>query len=420
MTGLAPLPGSPAGIRIVADRLEATSARLGALARVLARLRHGVTWEGPAGDALGARLADVAPLLDAVAARLGGAVAPLRALAHAMEEAQAVIDVAIRSEREAEHAYLALEDRAYALVATGATEDDPALLVLRHLQREQVRARASAQADHRAAADRFREADARCARVLRALVVDEVADPATYRVLAGASSVGHDLASAGVLSAVAPQLRPLAAAGEAVGMSADAALLVAYDEGDVATWGSAVALSATGGAGAALRRGAVAGAEHTARGAVRTRHLTTAQRLALGVAHEARARRDAVRAALADSPGRGTPSALTGGPVVRAPGVAPGGATGLLPRARDVARAGAARARAATTAGLDRAFRDDWRLATANGPAAQQLYVGGASLQLAAGAAGAASSTVTSTVGGRGTAPTAATTPTAEAGKTSR
>jgi hypothetical protein len=95
--------------------------------------------------------------------------------------------------------------------------------------------------------------------------------------------------------------------------------------------------------------------------------------------------------------------------------VAPGGATGLLPRARDVARAGAARARAATTAGLDRAFRDDWRLATANGPAAQQLYVGGASLQLA----GAAGSTVTSTVAGRGTPPTA-TTPTAEAGKTGR
>ncbi len=419
MTGLAPLPGSPAGVRIVADRLDATSARLGALARVLARLRHGVTWEGPAGGALGARLADVAPLLDAVAARLGGAVVPLHALAGAMEEAQAVIAVALRSEREAEHAYLALEDRAYALVATGATEDDPALLVLRHLQREQVRAQATAQADHRAAAERFREADARCARVLRALAVDAVADPATYRLLAGASSVGHDLASAGVLSAVAPQLRPLAAAGEAVGVSADAALLVAYDEGDWATWGGAVALSATGGAGAALRRGAVAGAEHTARGAVSTRHLTTAQRVALGVAHEARARRDAVRAALADSPGRGTPSALTGGPVVRAPGVAPGGATGLLPRARDAARAGAARARAATTAGLDRAFRDDWRLATANGPAAQQLYVGGASLQLAS-AASAASSAVTSNVAGRGTAPTAATTPTAEAAKTGR
>ena len=66
-----------------------------------------VTWEWPGRDALGARLADVAPLLDAVAARLGGAVAPLHALAYAMEEAQAVIAVAIRSEREAEHAYLA-------------------------------------------------------------------------------------------------------------------------------------------------------------------------------------------------------------------------------------------------------------------------------------------------------------------------
>ena len=415
MTGLAPLPGDPAGVRLVADRLDSTGRRLAALARVLARLRHGATWDSPAGDALGARIAGVAPVLDAVACRLGGAVAPLHALAHAMEEAQAVIAIAVRAELEAEHAYAALEDRAYALVVAGLTEDDPDLLVVRHLQREQAEAQVSARADHRAAAGRFREADARCARTLRALAADDVADSTTYRLLAGASSVGHDLETLGAVSAVAPQLRPLAAAGEALGMTGDAALLVAYGEGDWATLGSAVALAATGGAGAVLRRGAVAGAQHTPQGAVGTRHLTTAERVALGVAHEARARRDAVRAALADPPARGTPSALTGGPAVRAPRPAPQ-AAGLVPRARDVARASAARARAAATAGVDRAFRDDWRLATANGPAAQQLYAAGASLQVASTATGAA----TSHVAARGTSPAAASAPSAEAGPSGR
>ncbi len=127
-----------------------------------------------AGEQFGVRLRDVVPVLDAVAARLGGAVAPLRALADALEEAQAVIAVAVRVEREADTAYAVLEDRAYALVAAGSAEDDPALLLVRHLQQEQVRVQAGARARHGAAAERFREADARCARVLRSLSVDEV------------------------------------------------------------------------------------------------------------------------------------------------------------------------------------------------------------------------------------------------------
>ena len=179
-----------------------------------------------------------------------------------------------------------------------------------------------------------------------------------------------------------PELRPVAAAGEAVGVAADTALLVAYDEGDWGELGSSAALMATGGMGAVLRRGAVAGAERTAQGAVSTRYLTTRQRVALGAAAEARARRDALRAALDVPPARGTPTALTGGPAVgtvRAPVVA---ASGLAAGVIDAARAGAARGRAAAAAQLDRAFRDDWRLATTNGPTAQRLYTGGASLQV--------------------------------------
>ena len=381
MSGLPPLPGNPGGVRVVAERLAATSRRLDALGRVLARLRDGATWEGVAGEEFGVRLGDAVPVLDAVAVRLGGAVAPLRALADALEEAQAVIAVAVRVEREAAQTYAVLEDRAYALVTAGSGDDDPALRLVRHLQREQVRVQAGARARHDAAAERFRVADARCARVLRSLSVDEVADSAPYRLLAAASTFGHDLATVGIAAAVVPELRPVAAAGEAVGVAADTALLVAYEEGDWAELGSSAALMATGGLGAVLRRGAVAGAERTAPGAVATRRLTTRQRLALGAAAEVRARRDAVRAALDAPPARGTPTALTGGPAVRTVR-APAGTSGLVAGVRDAARTGAARGRAAAAAQLDRAFRDDWRLATANGPAAQRLYTAGASLHV--------------------------------------
>ena len=149
VTGLPPMPGNPGGVRVVADRLHATARRLDALGRVLARLRDRATWEGVAAEQFGVRLRAVVPVLDAVAARLGGAVAPLRALADALEEAQAVIGVAVRDENDADHAYAVLEDRAYALVAAGSGEDDPALLLVRHLQQEQVRVQAGARARHR-------------------------------------------------------------------------------------------------------------------------------------------------------------------------------------------------------------------------------------------------------------------------------
>ena len=123
MTGLPPLPGHPGAVRLLADRLASTAQRLSALAAVLARLRDGATWDGPAGEAFGARLREMGPVLDAVAVRLGGAAAPLRALAAAMEEAQAVVTAAVLDVDEAEHAYAVLEDRAAALVSAGVGEE---------------------------------------------------------------------------------------------------------------------------------------------------------------------------------------------------------------------------------------------------------------------------------------------------------
>ena len=66
MSGLPPLPGHPGAVRLLADRLASTATRLSALASVLARLRDGATWDGPAGEAFGARLREVGPVLEAV------------------------------------------------------------------------------------------------------------------------------------------------------------------------------------------------------------------------------------------------------------------------------------------------------------------------------------------------------------------
>lgn len=392
MTGLPPLPGHPGAVRLLADRLASTAQRLSALAAVLARLRDGATWDGPAGEAFGARLREVGPVLDAVAMRLGGAAAPLRGLAAAMEEAQTVIAAAVLDVDEAEHAYAFLEDRAVALVSAGAGEGNPETLVVRHLQIEQVELQRVARARHAAAAERFREADARCAGVLRTLSVDGIADSLPYRVLAGVSSAGHDLATLAPVATVVPELKPVVTVADGAAVAADAALLAAYGEGDAGQLAAAAGLTAAGAFGGALRLGATAGAERTATGVVSTVRLTAQQRLAVGVVRQARARRDALRATLRVPLQRGTPSAVLGGPAPRSlanQGSGLGLGSGLtLPavatRLGEGARRAAAGAHAAARARVDRAFLDDWRLVTANGAQAQRMYAAGATLEVGA------------------------------------
>jgi hypothetical protein len=377
-------------VRLLADRLASTAQRLSALAGVLARLRDGATWDGPAGQAFGARLREHGPVLDAVAVRLGGAAAPLRALAAAMEEAQAVIEAAVLDLDEAEHAYAVLEDRAAALVSTGVGEGSPELLVVRHLQVEQVEAGLTARARHAVAAERFRQADATCAAVLRALGTDGIADPLPYRVLAGVSGAGHDVATLAPVGAVVPELRPVVAVADGAAVAADAALLAAYREGDAAQLAVGAGLGAAGTVGGALRLGATAGAERTAAGVVSSATLTARQRVAVGVVSEARARRDALRASFRVPPARGTPSAVLGGPPPRSSALG-GGVLGrgltvpaLVDRLGAGARRAVAGANAAARRRVDRAFLEDWRLATANGPQAQRMYAAGATLEVAA------------------------------------
>ncbi|HET7823478.1 MAG TPA: hypothetical protein VFL10_18290 [Ornithinibacter sp.] len=393
MSGLPPLPGHPGAMRLLADRLASTAQRLSALAAVVARLRDGATWDGPAGEAFGARLREVGPVLDAVARRRGGAAAPLRVLAAAMEEAQAVIGASMLDVAEAEHAYAVLEDRAAALVGAGADEGSAELLVVRHLQVEQVEAQRVARARHAAASERFRAADARCATVLRTLSIDDIADPLTYRVLAGVSSAGHDVATLGPVATVVPELKPVVALADGAAVVADAALLVAFDEGDAGRLAVGAGLAATGAFGGVLRLGSTAGAERTAAGVVSTARLTARQRLAVGVVQQARARRDALRASFRVPPARGTPSAVLGGPAPRPSALTgPGPGRGLsvpavVNRLRIGARQTAVGARAAARQRVDRAFLDDWRLATANGRQAQRMYAAGATLEVASTAA---------------------------------
>jgi uncharacterized protein YukE len=369
-------------VRLLADRLTTTAQRLSRLAAVLARLRDGATWDGPAGDAFGHRLREVAPVLDAVAGRLGGAAAPLRVLADAMEEAQAVVATAVLDLDEADHAYAVLEDRAAGLVGAGVSEHSPALLVVRHLQLEQVEAQRVARARHAAAAERFREADRRCAAMLRRLSLDDVADSLAYRLLAGLSTAGHDLATLGAVAAVVPELRPVVAVADGVAVGADALLLAAYDEGDAGQLALGAGLATAGAAGGAVRAGATAGAHRTATGAVSTTRLSARQRLALGALREARARRDAVRASFRVPAERGTASALLGGPTPRSRARSGTGAGSGGARLGEDARRVVVRARALARERVNRAFLDDWRLATANGPQAQRMYVAGATLEV--------------------------------------
>lgn len=383
---LAPLPGNPEGIRLLADRLTTSSRRTAAITGVLARLRGGATWVSTAGEAFGARLGEVPPVMDAVSARLGGAAGPLRVLADVMEEAQRVVEGAIRDDSDAQATYAVLEDRAYALVSTGLGEDSPDVLVVRHLQREQLRVREVAQAQYAAACERFREADRRCSATLRALSADGLADSGLYRLASGASTVGRDLSSVGSVAAAVPQLKGVAFIGGAVGAVGDTALLVGYGEGSWSDLARSTALAATGGAGGVLKAAGTAGARRTASGVVVTRSLTAQQRLAVGLTTQARAKRDAIRAKFEVPPDRGTPSRFLGTPT-RAPAKAP-----LLKVTREQV---VQRVRSAARAKADQAFLDGWRLASANGPQAQKMYAAGATLEVGTKAAAKATAEAT-------------------------
>ena len=373
---LEPLSGSPSGVRELADRLTASSRRVGDVTTVLAGLKRGATWVGSSGEAFGARLDEAPPLLDAVARRLGGAAVPLRELADAMEEAQRVVEGAIRDDSEAEDTYVVLEDRAYALIVAGSDEASPDVVAVRALQRDQVRIRDSARARHAAAMERFRAVDARCSAAVRALTQDAVTDSVLYRLVAGGQTVGRNLAAVGTVVTVAPCLRPVAAAGDVLNLAADTTLLVGYGEGSWSDLGTTVAMAGASNVAGALKIAGTAGATKSASGSFfsSTRRLTTQQRLALGVTQQARAKRDAIRARFrVEADDRATPTRfleVTPRPVHTTP-------VWKVSREQAVARV-----RTAAQVKADQVFLDGWRRASANGPAAQKMYATGTALDV--------------------------------------
>lgn len=373
MTSLAPLSGSPESVRLLADRLASSGARLAAMSGVLARVREGAVWDGPAGDAFGSRVAAVPAVLDAASRRMLGAVAPLRALAATLEDAQRTSEAARRDHTDSEDWYARLEERAWSLVSAGVEESDAALLAVRARQREHAETMHRAQARHALALEDYREADRRCAAALGRLVDDGLADPWAYRGLHGASAAGHGLGYVGVLGPTTPVAKGVGLVGEAAGTAADAALLGVYGEGSWSGLGASAALGGAAFLGRGLVAGAGSGARLGAEGVEVYRRLSARERLVAGAAAESR-RRMAVLRRTFDVPGaRGTPSALVGGPAVRA-----------LPRGplRTRVRAGVAAAGVRARAAVDARFLDDWRLATANGT--RPMYASGVTLQAAA------------------------------------
>lgn len=369
MTVLAPLPGDPDAVRLLAERLATTGERLSGLAAVLVRLRdEGAVWDGPAGRAFAARIGPLPGVIDAAARRHLGAVAPLRALADALEDAQVVIAAAQREHDAAEGEYTRLEDHAWTLTAAGVAESDAALLAVRLRQRENVEAMQRAGRRHALAVERFRDEDRRSASRLRTLADDGLADPWAYRALRGAGALGDGLGSTGALVPVAPELGPVSLAGDALGAVSGAGLLVGYGEGRWSYVAARAGLAAVGFGGAALRSGAIAD------GARAGRRLSTQERLAAGAAREARRRIAATRARLHVPDPGSTPSALLGGPAVRT-ATRPAGST---------LRRNAVAARAAARAAAERAFLADWRAATGQGT--RPMYVAGVTLQAGAAA----------------------------------
>lgn len=370
---LRPIPGSPEGVLALTTSLTSGAARLSAIAAVLAGIRQHARWDGEAGRAFGARVAQAPPLLDHVVHRYAGAAAALRALAPVLEEAQAVASRAVHDHDEAERAYAVLEDRAYALLDGGEREESLVVAAVRRAQIEQMRLRQRAEADHRSAWMRFHEADRRCAAALRTVAQDAMVDSLTYRALTTTSAVGSGAAQVGL---VVPPLRPYAAVAGSVGAVADGVLLLGYGDGDVAAVAASTALAGTGVAGKVMQRGAVAGTA-TRGGAVPARTLTQQQRLREGASAVVRDKRRSLVEPFRTTPPAKVPTSF-GGAGTRA--AASGGSRAA--RTAAAVRAAPERARAAAVRQLDKKVLDDWRTATKNGPGAQEMFVVGSTLRV--------------------------------------
>jgi hypothetical protein len=292
--------GDPGTIRSVADTLAAEGDQLTALARTLRGLADPdiATWESPAGAAFGQRARLVASVLDSVGRRYAVSAAALRPLATALVEAQSETASARRLREEHWDPFVKIGNR----WSEASSSHDPAEQAGAPVLHAQMVAEgevvAEAERRHASALERFRDADRRCAAVLRSLQDDGLADTRTYDALTGLSrGAGAVSGALGTVSWIpSPPTKALAAvqaAADATQLGSDLVVKVAYGDGEWATIGLTAAAAAAGQVSPVLKRAAKQTTAEAAKAAAtraerRALRLGTADRLRLGLVEQAR------------------------------------------------------------------------------------------------------------------------------------
>lgn len=179
------VPGDPEAMLADGLRLNVLAQSAGAVGRVLRSLCGGATWEGPAGVAFAARVGEVPMALERASERYACC-------------AGAIVDFSVRlREGQQSAARAAADHEEFSLLAqrltTAVLDDDgtdPPRLA-------ELRVRAAAASDLAVSARRLwssttedvRDADAACARVLRAAAEDALTDSTRYAVLRTTGSI---------------------------------------------------------------------------------------------------------------------------------------------------------------------------------------------------------------------------------------
>lgn len=355
MIPLAPVPGDPDAVLDLAARCVVNAARLEVVADLVRALR-GSTWDSLAGAAFGADLADLVPVLSMLAARQADSGSVLRAYAGDLAELQRRCDAERQRHQDCDASALALRQ------SVNHATDEASRRTLAAQAEWFEGERAQAAMAYSAARRELAEREARHSVRLAALADDGLSDPTPYR--AGHLIQGGGEAVAGVAAVPGPWSEvtaPVAVVAGTAAATAGLSLKLAYGEGSWAQIGTSAGLAGTGALGGVLTSAARAGGSATIGGVPKA--LSTAERL----------RRGAVSRLYTNAPWR----------------LRPGGGIEAAAPTRDLAYA----ARHATVGGpvtrlgatlanqgyalLDRRFLADLRTATANGPVARRLLLGG-------------------------------------------
>ena len=260
--GYAPIPGSPDVVEGLAAALRDEAQRVASAQERLLALRHGSHWDGPAGRAFAAEVAQLPPVLDAVAQRYAGAAAALRAFACVFREAQQECSLAVTLR---ERGVLRRDRYLEALGVAESSELPHERARVPELQRLMVEAAGEVLENEgrwRAARQRYDEADRRCSRALGGLVHDSLTDSLQYDTVKGAARLADSVGANAAVVALVPPCRPVATAvgatATATGFLLDGVIKVAYDEGEWSTLAEEATLDAAGFATGALKTGALA------------------------------------------------------------------------------------------------------------------------------------------------------------------